>query len=85
MVRDHKYSRFSGFKNNIPPILLRHPVNCQLITGAKNVSKIHKDIGYGVGNSIGLKQLFSGIKGYKKEWGEQKKCLITIATYGVII
>jgi len=74
MVRDHMYSRYSGFKNNIPPILVRHPVNCHLITNSENLIKSSS-------NSITLKQLLKKIKKYKKGWLEQKSCLIVINKY----
>ena len=67
-----------GYKNNIPPILLRHPVNCQLITHAQNVAKAHKERRYEDGDSINLKTLFKLIKNFKGTWEEQKECMMTI-------
>lgn len=39
LVRDHKYSRMSGFKNEVFPEILKHPINCELITHSDNVKK----------------------------------------------
>ena len=81
MVRDHRYSRFSGFKNKIPTILLRHPVNCQLISHGENVSKAHKGSRYEDGDSITLQKLFKLINGFNKKWNEQEECLKMIKEY----
>lgn len=37
LVRDHKYSRGSGYKNSVFPEILRHPSNCHLISHSRNV------------------------------------------------
>jgi len=81
VVRDHMYSRYSGFKNNIPPILVRHPVNCHLITHADNLSKAKKKHRYKDGDSITLEQLFKRILKFKLDWHEQKECLLTMKNY----
>ena len=83
MVRDHKYSRYFGFINKIPPIILRHPANCQLITHSENLSKAKKGHRYQDENSITLKQLFQIIKNFKQEWYEQTKCLKIIKKYKI--
>lgn len=36
---DHKYSIREGFSNNIPPYILAHVGNLEIITGAKNLAK----------------------------------------------
>lgn len=81
VVRDHKYSRYSGFLNKVPACILRHPCNCQIITHAKNVSKAHKDNRYKDNDSISLEQLFKQIKRFKGKWEEQRKCLKMINLY----
>ena len=81
MVRDHRYSRYSGFKHKVPPVLLRHPANCQLITHKQNLSKAHSKNRYQDNDSISLEQLFSLIKQYKPQWKEQKMCLKAIKKY----
>lgn len=81
VVRDHKYSRCSGFENKVFPIILRHPANCELITHAKNLSKAKKGHRYGDSNSTTLEELFLCIRSYEKDWPEQKKCLDTINKY----
>ena len=81
LVRDHEYSRYSGFKNKIPAILLRHPVNCQLISHADNISKAKKYHRYKDGDSISLTQLFRWVKNFKPKWNEQKECLKAMKNY----
>lgn len=74
IVRDHKYSRRSGFINKVFPEILRHPVNCALIKHVSNVRKANHD-------SITLKQLFNRIKRYKGGWPEQQLVLNKIKDY----
>lgn len=81
IVRDHKYSRYSGFNNAISPLILRHPANCQLITHSDNLKKANSKHRYRDGDSITLKQLFNKIKVYSKQWSEQEKCLEYIKKY----
>lgn len=75
-VRDHMYGRINGFKNNVPPILLRHPANCQIILNTENVKKAHTG-----DSSITLEQLLNNIKEYKHPWIEQAECLDAIKNY----
>lgn len=65
-----------GFKLGVPPILLRHPTNCQILTHSFNVVK-------GQTNDIGktLVELINDIQNYTNEWKEQKKCLIEIQKF----
>jgi len=81
MVRDHKYSRLSGFKNKVYPSILRHPTNCQLITQAENISKAHRGNRYEDSDDISLRNLFWNIKIFNKEWFEQQRCLSDITKY----
>lgn len=81
VVRDHKYSRYSGFKNKINPILLRHPENCEIILNKNNISKAKKNHRYEDGDSITLEQLFLDIINFKKEWKEQEICLNLIKEF----
>ena len=37
--RDHMFSVYDGFKQNVSPLLISHPANCQLILQRKNASK----------------------------------------------
>lgn len=74
LVRDHRYSRYSGFKNKVYPVILRHPVNCEILTRSENIIKRSN-------NSISLNMLFKLIKEYDKEWVEQKECLKMINYY----
>ncbi len=75
-VRDHIFGRSEGFKLGVPPILLRHPTNCQILTHSFNVVK-------GQTNDIGktLVELINDIQNYTNEWKEQKKCLIEIQKF----
>ena len=81
VVRDHKYSRYSGFQNDVPAIILRHPCNCQIILHSENVSKAHKGNRYTDNDSISLKQLINNIKNFKGQWKEQKKVIEMIIKY----
>lgn len=42
VTRDHIFSIFEGFKENISPDIISHPANCRLLLYAKNVSKNKK-------------------------------------------
>lgn len=79
VVRDHKYSRKSGFRNGVFPEILRHPCNCQIITHAANVAK--KAGRYIDADNITLKQLFLSITQYGGAWREQQQCLKLIERY----
>jgi hypothetical protein len=81
VVRDHRYSRYSGFKNNVDPIILRHPANCEIILHKDNLSKAKKGHRYEDSDSITLKELFNKIINYQKQWKEQEKCIQLIKEY----
>ena len=38
---DHKFSILEGFKNNILPYVISHPINLQMLTEKENISKDH--------------------------------------------
>lgn len=38
-TRDHRYSRFQGYKNKINPLIIKHPSNCKILNGFDNRSK----------------------------------------------
>lgn len=71
LVRDHKLSRKCGFDNKIFPEILRHPVNCSIITHSENSSKREK-------SSITIEELFINIETYIGEWKEQELVLALI-------
>jgi len=73
-VRDHKVSRFTGFAKGVFPEILRHPVNCQVITHSDNSSKREK-------SSMSIAELFEEIKNYNKNWQEQDYVIELIARY----
>jgi hypothetical protein len=79
IVRDHKYSRRSGFNNGVFPEILRHPCNCQLLTHADNTKK--KSSRYIDADAITLNKLFELILNYKKDWTEQDLCVRLIQDY----
>ncbi len=74
MVRDHRYSRKQGFDNKVFPEILRHPLNCELMSIKNNTKKLSR-------SSILLENLFESILNYDKEWFEKKKCEILIEEY----
>ena len=74
-VRDHMLTKFSGFKNKIPPQILRHPANCRLISFKENCAKSARY------DSISIDELFEKIRNYEKEWIEQNICLDLIDKY----
>jgi len=79
VVRDHKYSRRSGFNASVFPEILRHIVNCQIIYHKTNVGK--KTTRYIDKDSLSLSQLFKRIEKYKGDWNEQELCLKLIKQY----
>jgi hypothetical protein len=79
VVRDHRFSRISGFENLVFPEILRHPFNCEFISHGDNARKHHsKKI---KSDSITIDELFEGIKKYDKEYKEQLICLRKIEQY----
>lgn len=80
-IRDHKFSRKSGFEQKVFPEILRHPCNCRIILHGENVKKRNNDIGFGLDNIISLENLFSAIKKYTGIWKENKVCLDLIEKY----
>ena len=79
VVRDHRYSRKSGFINKVHPEILRHPCNCKIITHAENVSKSSNKNKND--NSITLDDLFENIINYKGKWPDQEIVLNAIKEY----
>lgn len=79
VVRDHMFSRKSGFQNGVFPELLRHPANCQLLLHSDNVKK--KKSRYNDADAFDLDELFYRVETYKKEWKEQDLCIQLISRY----
>ena len=79
VVRDHMYSRKSGFENGVFPSILRHPANCQIITHSANVKK--RVSRYIDKNALTLDEVFNRITTYKHSWHEQETCLLDIKRY----
>lgn len=79
LVRDHRYSRTSGFKNDVFPEILKHPVNCELISHSNNVKKQQdKTINC---DSITLDELFNLILNFKNDYKFQSHCVGLIIKY----
>lgn len=79
VVRDHKFSRRSGFNAGVFPELLRHPTNLQILTHSDNVKKKRRQ--YVDSDSITLEELFYNIRSFPNSWKEQEKCLQLIERY----
>lgn len=79
IVRDHIFSRKSGFKHKVFPELLQHPMNCQILTHSENVKK--KVGRYDDADHQTLEELFDKIIKYDKPWIKQQKCLQLIKEY----
>lgn len=79
VVRDHMYSRRSGFENGVFPEILRHPCNCQILTSRDNLMK--KRQRYIDGDHLTLDELFARIINYKKKWYEQDLVIKLIEDY----
>jgi len=79
VVRDHKFSRKSGFELKVFPEILRHPANCEILLHGENVAKKQKR--YVDNDSITLNELFIAIKNFKGDWSEQNQCLQLIQKY----
>lgn len=60
VVRDHRFSVHEGFTNNIDPMIVSHPANCEFITQKDNARKTRQ-------SSILLEELFDEIKEWKKK------------------
>lgn len=73
VVRHHKYSRASGFKYRVFPVILRHPCNLGVL---RNIENTRHDR-----NDLELESLFQMIESYDKEWIEQKECINCIKKY----
>ena len=55
--RDHMYSIKDGFINNVDPLIMSHPANCQLITHNENIKKKNK-------SSVTLNELIERINNF---------------------
>jgi hypothetical protein len=71
LVRDHKLSRKHGFELGIFPEILRHPMNCDIITHSENSSKREK-------SNLTPDELFSMIESYGGDWEEQELTITLI-------
>ena len=79
MVRDHKFSVKSGFEKLVYPIILRHPLNCRIITHKENVSIAQNK--NKTDNIISLEELLYDITCYSESWKEQIECIKYINKY----
>jgi hypothetical protein len=79
VVRDHNYSRKSGFLNGVFPEILRHPMNCQILTHSENIKK--KKAKHIDDDHQSLTELFYKIEQYFGNWEEHDLCLLLIKEY----
>ncbi len=70
-TRHHRYSRFDGFKNNINPLIMKHPVNCRVINRIENISIGNK-------SEITKEELYKMIRKYNGEWSRHQECLVLV-------
>ena len=61
--RDHMYSVYDGFKNNIDPKIISHPANCAIIQQKENQYKNRR-------SSITLEELLSRINQFESVYGK---------------
>lgn len=79
LVRDHRFSRKSGFNLGVFPEILRHPVNCELIFHGDNIRKKQsKSIN---DDSVNLETLFELIRNFREDYLEQTLCIEKIKDY----
>ncbi len=79
VVRDHIYSRKSGFMNKIFPEILRHPANCQVLLHSENVKK--KTTRYVDADGYTIDELFDAIKNYSGVWEEHAFVIELVKKY----
>lgn len=60
--RDHLYSVTDGWTNNIPPDIIRHPANCELVQHTENQSKYYT-------SKITIEQLYQRIEQFNLMYG----------------
>lgn len=73
-VRDHQFSRKTGFSLKVFPEILRHPVNCKIILHSQNSSKRSKD-------EFTIECLFDIIQNWNGSWKEHSLVLNLIESY----
>lgn len=61
--RDHMYSIFDGFKNNISPLIISHPANCKLMRHEENFHIKNRM------SSISLNDLLTRIEIWNNKYG----------------
>jgi hypothetical protein len=79
IVRDHIFSRNTGFANKVFPEILRHPCNLQLLTHSENIKK--KKTRYLDSDGMTLCELFFKIRNYEGKWKEHNLVLSLIERY----
>lgn len=76
VVRDHRFSRQSGFELGVFPEILRHIENCEILEHSKNIRKRFKEK-----DSLSIDDLFKRIENTNHKWEEQELCLALIKEY----
>jgi hypothetical protein len=78
-VRDHIVSRKVGWLFDLPPELLRHPANLQLISHSSNIKKGWQERAMQRSDlEPMIIDLISRIENWTTSWPEQEICLILI-------
>ena len=74
LVRDHRLSRKQAYALGVFPEIVRHPANCRYVTHSENCRKR-------VTSDLSVKELFSLISKFSREWTEQGQCIELIERY----
>lgn len=79
-VRDHKLSVRYGFENNISPLIISHPANCEIVLHSENVRRRFKN------NDIQqtLSELIQKINEYTYDYSLQTEAINEIAKGGYL-
>jgi hypothetical protein len=81
-VRDHIIPRWVGYQLNVYPEILRHPINCQIISRSENTKKGFTDKQLNLDYWIKkLDELIFLIQNYDNYWIEQNTALICCNNY----
>ena len=82
-VRDHIVPRWVGFNYKIFPEIIRHPVNCQIISNAENIKKGFDDRNYEMEYwEEKINKLFYDIQNYSgKYWFEHEQAVKFVNHY----
>ena len=77
-VRDHKFGRAAGFEFGVFPEILKHPVNCQILSRGENARKSRVNE---LDSVITINELFGAIGEYDLPYNDHDLCLFLIFCY----